>query len=142
MKMKTNNFNKMNENNEVRSGSIFWFVIDVIKSFGKGAKAQAHKGKEKYNTTLNPFTPHYDWLQMAEEEQIDGYVYLRAERTKRSHVLHQVRERLDSIEYIMAASQAMNRDKDYVRTYINEIEQYLDALEGKAVDLPHTIQQG
>jgi hypothetical protein len=65
----------------------FAFLERVISKFTKVATSQEMKGLDKYGEALNPLNDAWDWLNMAEEEMIDGYKYLVAERTRRDFIL-------------------------------------------------------
>lgn len=62
-----------------------------INKFNEGAKKQEDKGIEKYGQPLDPLDNRYDWLEMAIEEQVDGFKYLHAEQVKRKHITDQIR---------------------------------------------------
>lgn len=65
------------------------FLKLVTGKFKETALNQELKGLKKYGSPVNPMDD-YDWLNMAEEEQIDGYKYLMAERVKRDTILKDV----------------------------------------------------
>lgn len=73
------------------------FLEFVNSSFKKAATGQELKGISKYGVPLNPMSD-YDWLNMAEEEQIDGYKYLVAEREKRDKTLQAVLNIIDILK--------------------------------------------
>ena len=62
-----------------------------IDKFTDGAKKQEDKGVTKYGQPLDPLDKNYDWLEMAIEEQVDGFKYLHAEQVKRKHITDQIR---------------------------------------------------
>lgn len=86
-----------------------------IKSFEKVAIDQEYKGLEKYGQALNPLDD-YCWLEMAQEEAVDLYKYLEAEKEKRKFVVDKIRSLLDDTSHVAAKL---------------EIESLLDVLEGK-----------
>jgi len=49
---------------------------------------------KKYGQPLEPLD-NYDWLQMAREEQVDGYKYLEAEIVKRRFIVGKIRRLLN-----------------------------------------------
>ena len=61
-----------------------------INSFAKSATSQEEKGIQKYGKPLNPLD-NYDWLEMAKEEQVDGFKYLEAEKVKRNYIAQEIR---------------------------------------------------
>lgn len=63
----------------------------TIAEFEKTAISQEEKGIEKYGKPLNPID-NYDWLDMADEEAVDLYKYLHAEKVKRKFIANQIRE--------------------------------------------------
>lgn len=88
----------------------------VVK-FSEVARSQEDKGIEKYGQALEPIDD-YDWLEMAIEEQVDGFKYLHAEQKKREWTILMIRRVL--------AADDLNLDE-----MINGIEYYLKKLEGK-----------
>lgn len=80
----------------------------VKTEFELMANYQERKGIEKYGHPLNPLDRH-DWLEMAEQEQVDGYKYLKAEQVKRTLVADKIRK----------------------LTFDDEINYWLDVLEGR-----------
>lgn len=86
-----------------------------IDSFTAVATAQADKGIKKYGKTVNPLDD-YDWLQMAQEEMADGYVYLEAEKEKRKFIVAKIRSLLNF------------KTNEFTNMEINH---WLDLLEGK-----------
>lgn len=74
------------------------FLQFVISKFTKSATDQENKGIEKYGHELQPMDPKWDWLNMAEEELIDGFKYLCAERERRDKVLREVFDELTRIQ--------------------------------------------
>ncbi|OEH55917.1 hypothetical protein AQ616_18950 [Oceanobacillus sp. E9] len=67
------------------------------EQFSKTANIQEDKGILKYGQPLNPLDK-YDWLEMAEQEQVDGYKYLIAEQVKRTFVVNKIRKITDDVE--------------------------------------------
>lgn len=82
--------------------------------FIQTANSQERKGIQKYGQPLNPLDD-YDWLEMAIEEQTDGFKYLVAEQEKRKFVVGKIRKLLEF------------KDNSVSRTEINH---WLDVLEG------------
>ena len=62
----------------------------VKQKFAEVADYQEGKGIIKYGKPLDPLD-NYDWLDMAAEEQVDGYKYLIAEMEKRKFVVSKIR---------------------------------------------------
>lgn len=86
-----------------------------ISEFDRVAKEQEKKGIMKYGKALDPLD-RYDWLEMAKEEQVDGFKYLQAEIEKRKFIVNKIRNLLKyKTEWI----------------HYDEIEFWLDELEGK-----------
>jgi len=78
-------------------------------------RRQAEKGIRKYGTEIDPLDTRFDWLDMAIEEQVDGFNYLVAEQRKRNHIVGKLRRLTSGVP-------------DDIRS---EIDHWLDALEGK-----------
>lgn len=76
--------------------------------FNHVADEQENKGIQKYGQALDPLDD-YNWLEMAVEEQVDGFKYLTAEMEKRAYIVSMIRTVTDD-------------------PYINHL---LDRLEGK-----------
>ncbi|TFJ92161.1 hypothetical protein [Lentibacillus salicampi] len=76
--------------------------------FSEMANIQERKGIMKYGQPLDPLD-NYDWLEMAQEEQTDGYKYLVAEQEKRKFIANKIRRLTDD----------------------PEIDHWLDVLEGR-----------
>lgn len=87
----------------------------TIDSFTDVSYSQADKGINKYGKPLEPLDD-YDWLSMAKEEAVDGYMYLEAEHQKRKFIVSKIRTLLDY------------KPNDFTKTEINH---WLDLLEGK-----------
>lgn len=62
------------------------FLQKTSKFFSLLAEQQELKGIKKYSKELDPLELKYDWLQMASEEQVDGFKYLHAEMEKREFI--------------------------------------------------------
>jgi len=88
-----------------------------IDKFTSSAKSQEDKGIEKYGQPLDPLDD-YDWLEMAIEEQVDGFKYLHAEQIKRQWAISNIRRTLSADD--------LNLDE-----MINSIEYYLTKLANK-----------
>ncbi|OEH53014.1 hypothetical protein AQ616_18415 [Oceanobacillus sp. E9] len=86
-----------------------------IVSFAETARSQEDKGISKYGKKLDPLDG-YDWLQMAKEEQVDGFQYLEAEAVKRKHIATRIR--------------ALIEHSTLARWSKSEINHLLDELEG------------
>src|SRR5690625_3510924 len=69
--------------------------LEIAKDrFIQTANAQERKGIQKYGQPLNPLD-NYCWLDMAMEEQTDGFKYLVAEQEKRKFVVAKIRKLLE-----------------------------------------------
>jgi|SRR5690625_4111655 len=86
-----------------------------IDKFVKVAESQERKGIEKYGQRLDPLDNKHDFLEMALEEQVDGFKYLHAEINKRKYALGMIRGILS--------------EKVSPETY-RELDVYLKLLEG------------
>lgn len=64
---------------------------DTLIDFAHVANEQEMKGIKKYGQPLDP-DDSYDWLEMAKEEQVDGYKYLLAEQVRRNRVIDDIRK--------------------------------------------------
>ena len=64
---------------------------DTLIDFAHVANEQEKKGIKKYGQPLDP-DDSYDWLEMAKEEQVDGYKYLLAEQVRRNRVIDDIRQ--------------------------------------------------
>lgn len=87
----------------------------TIEEFDYIANSQEKKGIAKYGKPLDPLD-NYDWLEMANEELVDGYKYLIAEKEKRNFIVNKIRTLLNY---------KINE------TSKTEINHWLDRLEGK-----------
>ncbi|WP_373894433.1 hypothetical protein [Virgibacillus sp. CBA3643] len=87
----------------------------VINKFEETARYQESKGILKYGNPLDSLD-NYDWLEMAEQEQVDGYKYLVAEMEKRKFIATKIRKLLNYKENSVSNT---------------EINYWLDRLEGK-----------
>lgn len=67
---------------------------NTVYKFFDVAKSQEEKGIKKYGQALDPLDD-YDWLEMAVEEQVDGFKYLHAEQVKRKHIANEIRKLTD-----------------------------------------------
>lgn len=97
------------------------FFQRVINKFSETAFNQEQKGVKKYGKELNPHNLDadgnpYDWLMMAEEEIVDGFKYLLAEREKRDKLLKDINEMVDRIDLVAS------HDVDLVRAYCSQIK--------------------
>lgn len=86
----------------------------TIKQFDDMARKQEGKGVIKYGKPLDPMDD-YNWLDMAEEEMVDGFKYIEAQRKKQQFVAYKLRKLLNQ------------KDTEVGRT---EIDHWLDVLEG------------
>ena len=79
------------------------------------ANEQEEKGMQKYGQPLNPLDD-YNWLDMARQEQVDGYKYLEAEIVKRRFIVGKIRRLLN-----------------YKNNSVSKVEinYWLDVLEGR-----------
>lgn len=77
--------------------------------FNRVANEQEHKGVMKYGKALDPLEHGRDWIEMAKQEQVDGFKYQEAELVKREFVIEKIRKRTNDVE----------------------INHWLDMLEGK-----------
>jgi hypothetical protein len=64
------------------------------EEFNLVADEQELKGIEKYGKPLDPID-NYDWIEMAKQEQVDGFKYLIAEQKKRTYAINRIRGQLD-----------------------------------------------
>lgn len=90
-------------------------LLYTVEQFKQLAELQEQKGIKKYGQPLDPLDFNYDWLQMAEEEQVDGYKYLVAEQQKREFIIKKI---------LMTISGNVSDD------VYDEITFWLDALQG------------
>lgn len=81
------------------------FLNKVIKLFNDVATAQEHKGVEKYGHELRPHDTKWDWLEMAEEEIVDAFKYLAAEKERRNVVLNTVIKELRAVRKKVLANE-------------------------------------
>lgn len=65
---------------------------NVVYMFEEYKTKQDEKGFKKYGQPLDPLDGRYDFIEMAIEEQVDGFQYLYSEKVKRKHVVNQIRE--------------------------------------------------
>jgi len=63
----------------------------TVNKFEEMAVSQEEKGMEKYGKPIDPLDD-YDWLEMADEEMVDGYKYLHAEKIKRKFIVDKIRK--------------------------------------------------
>jgi hypothetical protein len=73
------------------------FLQKVIDQFTKSAESQENKGIEKYGHEVQPHDPKWDWNLMAEEELVDAFKYLHADRIRRDEILKVVVGDLEDI---------------------------------------------
>lgn len=93
-------------------------VVLSTDKFKRIIRKQSDKGIEKYGQPLKPIATEYDWLQMAEEEMVDGFQYLVAEQEKRKFVVEKIRR-------------LVNDSGDFIKNIEDEVNYWLDVLEGK-----------
>ena len=99
----------------------------VINKFSEVALKQEEKGIKKYGKELNPnnvdpeTNQPYDWIEMAEEEFVDGFKYLFAERKRRDEVLKNIKEMTETMELFA-------NDVDLVRSYCSSIRNQLKMI--------------
>lgn len=62
------------------------FLTETTAHFDRISKHQELKGVQKYGKPLNPLEclGDHDWLNMAEEELVDGFKYLQVEKEKKA----------------------------------------------------------
>jgi len=72
---------------------------DTIDKFAEKAKSQEEKGLVKYGKPLDPLDD-YDWLEMANDEMVDGYKYLVAEKEKRKFIAGKIRNLTGNTEIL------------------------------------------
>lgn len=60
----------------------FDFLSSCLTRFMSIAFSQEDKGVKKYGKMLDP-KDSYDWIQMAEEEMVDGWKYIQCARDSR-----------------------------------------------------------
>lgn len=70
-------------------------LTDTFIDFANVATEQERKGIKKYGQPLDP-NDSYDWLEMAKEEQVDGYKYLLAEQVRRNRVIGDIRKLIET----------------------------------------------
>lgn len=68
------------------------------QSYEKVANEQGKKGIETYGHPLDPLEPGRDWLNMQEQELVDGHQYLVAERTRRDFAINKIKKLTDDPE--------------------------------------------
>ena len=116
----------------MKSETGLWaFAYRVKKAFKVGVDKQNAKGLEVYGQPLDPLDGKYDFLQMLEEEVVDAYQYLRAEREKKAYVNDKISHLVSKIDYVVSSSTADSNTKAFVNAYIEEIEKVLNLSEGK-----------
>lgn len=87
-----------------------------LEKFTEIVNEQEQKGINKYDQPIDPLDHRYDWLQMAMEEQVDGFQYLMAEYRKRQMITSKIRSLLNYAP------------NEFTRM---EILHWLDLMEGK-----------
>lgn len=95
-------------------------INKAIDKYKRLAIKQGEKGIATYGQTLDALDNKHDWLQMAAEEQVDGFQYLEAERLKREFVV-------EKIERILVNNTKTPRDPMAIEA---EIGHWLDVLQG------------
>lgn len=73
------------------------FLKRVTERFEEVAGYQEQKGIEKYGHELQPSDKKWDWLLMAEEELVDGYKYIQAEKTRRENKKNEITFRVTQL---------------------------------------------
>lgn len=68
------------------------FISTILARFVTVSFSQEEKGIRKYGKELDPLD-NYDWLQMAEEELVDGFKYLQCAKVQRD----MLQQRLDTM---------------------------------------------
>lgn len=103
------------------------FFQRVVTKFSTVAFKQEEKGVRKYGKELDPYNVDpetgkpYDWLGMAEEEMVDGYKYLFAERERRDKVLTTIKEMTEVIDLYA-------HDPDLVQSYTSSIRNHIKLI--------------
>lgn len=98
------------------------FLEKVVAVFSRTARSQELKGIEKYGHELQPMDRKWDWLEMAQEELVDGFKYLVAERERRDELIGEVESRIKA---------AMHFSMDtVVRELLTEVLGELKKLKG------------
>lgn len=103
------------------------FFQRVINNFSEVAFKQEEKGIKKYGKELDPYNVDpetnepYDWIGMAEEEFVDGFKYLFAERERRDEVFKNIKEMTETMELFA-------NDVDLVRSYCSSIRNQLKKI--------------
>lgn len=82
-------------------------------AFNQIAEQQELKGIKKYGKELDALDK-YDWLEMAQEEFVDGFKYLQAEKMRRQFIITKIKNIVDN--------ESMEREV--------EILYWLDRLQG------------
>lgn len=109
------------------------FAYRVKRAFKVGVDKQNAKGMQVYGQPLDPLDGKHDFLQMLEEEVVDAYQYLRAEREKKAYVNDKILHLASKIEYIVRESGAESNAKTLVTAYVEEIEKAINVTEGKGM---------
>lgn len=73
------------------------FLQRVCNQFFRTADSQEQKGMEKYGHEVQPHDPKWDWNRMAEEEIVDAYKYILAERERRDAIILEVTMQLEKM---------------------------------------------
>lgn len=66
--------------------------MNALYKFEESLQKQNKKGLAKYGQALDPLDGRYNFIEMAIEEQVDGFQYLYAEQVKRAHIVAEIRE--------------------------------------------------
>lgn len=67
----------------------------AMESFNLLAEQQELKRTKKYGQELDALDFKYDWLQMAQEELVNGYKYFEAERMRRKFIIGKIEKILE-----------------------------------------------
>lgn len=101
------------------------FLEKVISKFTKTAQSQEEKGIKKYGHEVQPMDVKHDWLNMAEEELIDGYKYLVAERERRDKILSDAIDLLNGLQATRRNDPGVHYTVNLVKLKLAEISKNL-----------------
>lgn len=106
------------------------FFSEVVERFGKVATTQEEKGLQKYRQSLDPLDIRHDWLLMAEEELVDGYKYLNAERVRRAWVSREIQEHLQRVFVMLneVENDMMESAAEWDDTELNSFHRQFDKI--------------
>lgn len=68
---------------------------------------QTEKGEKKYGYDINPIEHKWDWLRMAEEEIVDGFKYLVAEKDRRDHYINESLDELRKLQHFITVFKSL-----------------------------------